>query len=306
MSSHQFHIPIPTDTEGMLGRECPGCERYFKLRPGTGLPIETCRCPYCGHHGQQSDFGTREQLDYAKSIALNEIQHKIIGPEVRKLGQSLERASRDSFITMKMDYRPTRVPISAYEERTVQTDVTCDACGLQFAIFGVFATCPDCGQLNALRVFNESLRAVDRRLALLDTSHGVDLTEEILDDALDGAVSAFDGFGKELRRRFPGALPDRPQNLFQNLPLLSTELARTGDSLAEIVGESEYRFLVKMFNVRHIYEHNMGVVDDSFCRRVSATDHLLGQKYELRRGGVHDFLNVLGSLPEVLLSRLSQ
>jgi len=36
---NQFQISLPLDEEGYLGRECPNtdCERYFKIKPGTGL-----------------------------------------------------------------------------------------------------------------------------------------------------------------------------------------------------------------------------------------------------------------------------
>lgn len=235
------------------------------------------------------------------------IQRIIIGPEIKKLSRVMETASRGSFIRMKLDYRPAWIPISHYEEKEVQTNVTCDHCGLDFAIFGVFATCPDCGRLNALRVFTESLRAVIKRLALLDTPHGAELAEEILDDALDGAVSAFDGVGKEIARRYPHMLALRPRNLFQNLPALGIALEDAiGSNLQEILGKEQHDFLVRMFNVRHIYEHNMGVIDDDFIRRVPRAAHLIGQKYELRRAEVEEFLEAIAGVPDILLRRLEE
>ena len=51
----------------------------------------------------------------------------------------------------------------------LETQVKCDNCGLEFAIYGVFASCPDCGQLNALRVFEKSIEVALKRITLIDT-----------------------------------------------------------------------------------------------------------------------------------------
>lgn len=131
----------------------------------------------------------------------------------------------------------------------------------------MFASCPVCGQLNALRVFEKSIEVALKRIALIDTieEDDVELLGAILEDALSGGVSAFDSFGKALRRAFPSLLPDRPRNLFQNLIALSDLLYKIiGKTLVDISGTEEADFLMKMFLVRHIFEHNMCVIDDSF------------------------------------------
>jgi len=33
----RLKVTLPTDDEGMVGRECPQCKQYFKIKPGTGL-----------------------------------------------------------------------------------------------------------------------------------------------------------------------------------------------------------------------------------------------------------------------------
>jgi len=43
---------------------------------------------------------------------------------------------------------------------------------LQFAVNGLFATCPDCGKPNALRVFCSLVDAFRKRLSLFDSSEG--------------------------------------------------------------------------------------------------------------------------------------
>ena len=53
----EFSVNIEADEAGYTGRECPKCEKYFKIKFGTGLPEATeCHCPYCNHIGPQDEF----------------------------------------------------------------------------------------------------------------------------------------------------------------------------------------------------------------------------------------------------------
>ena len=57
----EFSVDIKPDKEGYTGRECPECEKYFKIKFGTGLPDATdCHCPYCNHIDPQDHFLTKE------------------------------------------------------------------------------------------------------------------------------------------------------------------------------------------------------------------------------------------------------
>lgn len=69
----KMSIEIPLDDEGMVGRECPICSQYFKLKPGTGLKIDYCSCPYSSHKDDSNSFFTPEQIEYARSIAIDQV-----------------------------------------------------------------------------------------------------------------------------------------------------------------------------------------------------------------------------------------
>jgi len=286
--------------KGFVGRECPKCFQYFKVKPGTGLPTTTCHCPYCGYTGDHKEFVTKDQIEYAKSVALKEINRRIIEPELKKLENSfkeLERATRGGFIQIQVKFQrsPLSFPLMDYQEKEVETYVVCDNCGLEFAIYGVFANCPDCGQLNALIIFRKSLEVALKRILLLDSiKEDADLREALLEDALSSGVSAFDAFGKALQLRYPDTLPQKTKNLFQKFQELSEALSNTvGKSLPDIIGQEKFDYIFKMFQVRHIYEHNMGVIDNDFIRKVPALAHLRGRKYPLQQNEIQDFLTFL-------------
>lgn len=289
----QINVPFPTDELGMFGRECPSCKGYFKVKLGTGLPTSECICPYCGEKSEHSQFFTKAQVEYAQSVAAREV----IGPELKKLEKSfreLERSTRGGFIQFKVRTTGFNFPLKYYQEKDLETHVTCDNCGLEFAIYGVFANCPDCARLNALVIFNKSIEVAKRRLRLIDSidQREKSLIEAILDDALSGGISAFDGFGKALRTKYPNKLAKRPKNLFQNITALSDCLNKTtGKSLMDLISQKEYESLFKWFQVRHIYEHNMGVVDDDFIKKIPNMAHMKGKKYALKADEIGNFLD---------------
>lgn len=153
-----IHVGIPTDENGFIGRECPECKRYFKVKPGTGLPTNHCHCPYCEYEGDAGTFWTPAQIEYAKSIALNKIRNDIIKPQLDRFTESLkelERKTRNGFIQFKIttEYKPINLPIKYYNELDLETTVKCNHCGLEFAVYGVFARCPDCNNINAFLMY---------------------------------------------------------------------------------------------------------------------------------------------------------
>jgi len=288
----KIRVTFPTDEHGLTGRECPSCKRYFKVKFGTGLPTSHCICPYCGERANHDQFFTEAQIEYAKSVAVKEA----IGPSLRELENTLkdlERSTRGGFIQFKVKTTGFNFPLKYYQEKELETHVVCDNCGLECAIYGVFANCPDCGRLNALTIFSKSIEVARKRIKLIDNlePNQKDLKEAILEDALSGGISAFDAFGKAIRAKHPDKLPPRPKNLFQNILELSNSLTKTiGKSLADLIGKESFMFLVKMFQIRHIYEHNMGVIDDDFIKIMSDMIHLKGRKYPLERKEIEKFL----------------
>src|SRR5690606_9100185 len=127
---------------------------------------------YCDYEGGSDTFWTPAQLDYAKSVALNQAYSQFIKPSIDNLFTSfkdLEKSSRNSFFQFKVNItgQEIRFPIKYYKEEELETNLICDSCALEFAIFGVFARCPDCSQLNAFLIFEKSIEAVERQLDII-------------------------------------------------------------------------------------------------------------------------------------------
>ena len=204
---NSIHISIPPDAEGYTGRECPqqDCEGYFKVKFGTGLKGADlpCHCPYCGHVDPQDRFWTKEQLEYAKSVALGKVVDAL-----RKDLKSLEfdiKPKGPFGIGMSMRVQPGRpIQIRHYREKALETKVTCESCTLEYAVYGVFAFCPDCGRHNSQQILVKNLDLAIKELELADQLTDDDLKRSLVEDALENCVSSFDAFGRVDFPRFRG------------------------------------------------------------------------------------------------------
>lgn len=295
---HTVSISIPTDENGFVGRHCPSCEKYFKIKPGTGLPVQTCQCPYCQHSGESSDFTTPEQREYALSRGKN-IAYQYA---MKELERSLKRLNSRHF-KVKTSGASTRspYPVRYYTEEDLETSVVCDACGLHFAIYGVFASCPDCVKINAYTIFRKSLEVSKKKMELILQHQEVtkDLLERELKEILSDTVSSFDGLGKALQAKYPALFPGKTKNLFQKLDVLEGVIqSSTGVKLSD--KHSNFSFLLKMFQVRHAYVHNMGVIDDDYIKKIPGDAHLLGRKYLLTKEEIDTFTEAMEELVALL------
>ena len=292
-------VPLETDAKGLIGRECPSeeCGRYFKLKPGTGLPIDECSCPYCGTKGGSSDFFTEDQLRFAQTYG----EKKILDPILSKFTKDIEqmnRGQRGGLFSLEFSVKRPGIRVHSYLEKQLETEVTCDRCGLEFAVYGVFASCPDCGQLNALTVCLASLETAKKKLRLSkDQSLDTDLRLDLLRDALGGAIGAFDAFGKALRARRMSFASKAKSNLFQDIEALDGELKAGGmPGIEQLIGRSNWEQMKWFFQARHIYMHNAGVVDARFVAKQPSYGHMLGRILPLdadRVGQSVDQLSIL-------------
>lgn len=250
-------------------------------------------------------FRTPEQLHYAQSVGLNHIVNKYIRPALNDLTEALKNLEKDS------SHGPVKIrvsvtdniyfPIKNYSEKDLETTVTCDHCGLVFSVYGVFGRCPDCRELNAFLIFDKSLESIAKQLDIFSRT---DVSKEILEQALgtvlSGLVAAFDGLGKELRKRKPNLFPSAPRNLFQNLAALN-------DGLNDLISKnhSDFASLNRLFLVRHLFEHSMGVIDEDFVRKMPSYADLLGRKYPLSVKELQEFMSQMAELGRLVKQHLN-
>jgi hypothetical protein len=205
-----------------MGRECPKkeCEGYFKVQPGTGLTGKDLpfHCPYCGHTGSNDTFWTREQIEYAKSVAIRRVTDAMFDDLKSMEFSHQPRGGFGIGLSLKVT-RDQPHPLRYYREKKLETEIICEHCTLRYAIYGVFAFCPDCGLHNSKQILDKNLELAGKQIHLATTTEP-ELASYLTNDALENVVSAFDGFGRETCRVNAAKSTEstKAQNIsFQNL-----------------------------------------------------------------------------------------
>jgi len=302
-------VSIHPDGEGFIGRECPdpNCSGYFKIEPGTGLKGKDlpCCCPYCGHTGSHNTFLTKEQIEYARSVVLNQVTDALIKDFKRLEFDHRPVGPFGIGLSMRVEGKPS--PIRQYREKTLETVVICDSCTLRYAIFGVFAFCPDCGKHNSLQILNKNLELAEKEV---DLSRKVerDLAEHLIADALENAVSAFDGFGRETSRIHANKSlkPARAENVsFQNLARAEKYVRDLfGLDLSICVDLQDWDLAWRCFQKRHLFAHKMGVVDEEYLKITKDPSAVVGRKVVVRPEEVLSLTRILRILGSHLVQQL--
>lgn len=289
----QVRVKLPRDERGLFGRECPDCEKVFKVKPGTGLKGDDlpCHCPYCGRVAGQDHFYTKEQLKYAKSVAMRQVTDGLHN-ELKKHWEVKPRAP---------------YPIWHYYEKEVETDVVCDQCTLVYAIYGEFAFCPDCGSHNSITILNKNVELVQKMLSLAENQER-ELAERLIGDALENLVSAFDGFGREVCKvASPKALNPAEANdvRFQNLMGAQKRVHKLfGLDFSSFISPDDWAFVCRCFEKRHLLAHKMSVVDSDYIQATKDYSAVIGRKIPITPLEVKRLGALLGQLGEHLAKRL--
>lgn len=306
---NQINAGLRPDEDGFVGRECPnsGCSGYFKIQFGTGLKGEglPCHCPYCGMTDGHDKFFTQEQIEYATSVVLNRVTDALL-KDLK--GMEFETKPKGMFgIGLSLKVEGKSHPIRYYREKQLETEVVCHHCTLRYAIYGVFAFCPDCGIHNSLQILGKNLDLCLKEVDLAAQSE-VALAEHLIGDALENAVSAFDGFGRETCRISSERLgdPTRAGKIsFQNLTAARDKLMRSwGFDLSATLNPDEWQFVCRCFQKRHLLAHKMGVVDDAYLKDAGDVHATVGRKISITGQEVKALTEALRKLGEHLFNEL--
>ena len=291
----------------MLGRQCPqpSCKGYFKVRLIIVKDVSGLSCPYCGANGSQVDFLTSDQIKYLTTAVAKEAVEPLLRDFAKKIN-GLNHRQRGSLIRTKRSVGHRGVRLHRYHEKQLESKIDCQDCGLEFAVYGKFASCPECGKLNALTVCLDSLDKAKKKLDLAKDEHlEADLRSEFVKDSLGSSVGAFDSFGRALRTRREGIGLSSKANLFQDIELLDQQLVESGiPSIGLIVGAEAWEDLKWFFQARHVYLHKAGVADPRFVSKQPSYSHLLGKIVPLDIDRLKRNIDVLGDLAEELDARL--
>jgi len=320
--TYNILVPIRPDEQGMIGRECnnPDCKKYFKVKPGTGIVDNSVMfCPYCRYRGSPKEFFTEEQIEYAKSIAFRHVTD-MVGRELKKIEK---HSVKGSFFSLEFKVKSTPAPIRYYAERQLQEDVICENCACEYAIYGMFAICPDCGEHNLFQIFSKNLDLIKKQVELENelykkfgetNRNDIDelmkgLGSKIIEDACENTVTAFETFCKQTYSQSVGSAVN-PSLFLSGNPFQSLDktkeifLSQFNLDILSCLSQPEIDNLYLLFNKRHILTHNSGIIDQKFLRNTGLQENILNHKVDISKTEVIPALQSLKKIAAYIKSNL--
>jgi sarcosine oxidase delta subunit len=300
-------ISIPVDDDGFFGRQCPECERMFKMDVGEyeALPDDLeLICPYCGERREHDEFMTRDQrtrVESAGQTMAEQYVHQAFDQMMRRtFGIGSRTPRRGSFISIEWRYQPGRPPIPGplyeYLEDRVRRSVACSRCTTHVAVFGATAFCPVCGPREKAEEIHDAIAAQRLALALPDQL-AEDIREEaraagVFDQHTEGAIKEVVAlFETSTRGVFVAAVTDHVRVLTAERRTVFQNLDEAGRlfrhhlswDLRAAAGTDVLKRLAIVFEQRHVLVHRHGEVDARFVQRVAAAGVREGQRLTISR-----------------------
>lgn len=289
----EFTLTLEPDEDGFTGRECPECEKYFKVKYGTGLPDSTdFHCPYCNHVASADEFFTKDQIEYINSVALREVSGMLLNGL-----KSVERKpDPNALFSIGISVKGDPTPLAYYTEKELEERVVCEKCTLEYTIYGIFGWCPDCGIHNSLQMLKNNFNVIKKTLDIAMKADG-DVRSMLVNNALEDVVSAFDAFGRSLMEVSSGKVS------FQNIQAARDRIEKTvGVNIASGLDEGQWKHVCAQFQKRHLLAHKMGVMDEEYVKKAGCNPELVGRKVDISPNDVESLISCLTVVADTLFS----
>ncbi|MEZ4530530.1 MAG: hypothetical protein R2855_05805 [Thermomicrobiales bacterium] len=310
----RIEVPIELDDKGYWDRKCPDdeCGRPFKVLFAhwkEKVPEAIAYCPFCRVEAEPQAFNTDELAEYVRSAALAEAQghlDKMLGDFARSINR--RRRSRE-MVSVSAEYKasPRLAPVPPIAADLMTLQIECESCGCQFAVIGSGFFCPACGHNSAGQTFDQTLtkaRSVGKAVALIAASGGdINLIDQYQRDMLEGQignlVTAFQRFAEISYPRLPNFTTVPSRNAFQNLSRGDRLWTQAGGrSYTQTLDPKEWAQLQKLFQQRHLLEHQQGIVDQKYLDETGDLALKLGQRISVKESSVGRMAELLEKLAQ--------
>ena len=315
LNGHKVSIPIKTDEDGFMDKECPSdnCMFKFKVHEEDWKNIfrdEVVYCPLCRHEATADSWWTTEQIEQAKRQTIKYVEG-LIGQAMHTDARNFNRKQpRNSFIKMSMKAsgfsRSTFIlPIRATE--LMELKITCDKCDARFSVIGSAYFCPSCGHNSVERTFDDSIKKILSKIENVEIIRKafVDIGKKdeaevtirsLVESALSDGVTAYQRLAEKLYEKIPAA-PRAPFNVFQRLDGGSKLWKQAcSKGYEDWLDSTELRDLKILFQKRHILAHNEGIIDDKYIRKSGDSTYRIGQRIVVTEFDIRRLVSVIGKL----------
>jgi hypothetical protein len=156
---------------------------------------------------------------------------------------------------------------------------------------------------------DKNLNLAEQQLTLSGQVEG-DMSSQLIADSLENVVSAFDGFGRETCRVHASKAFDaaKAEDIrFQNLTGAHRNVQQLfGIDLAACVAASDWTFVCRCFQKRHLLAHKMGIIDDAYVNSTDDPGAIVGRKVCIKANEVTRLLGQIRKLGTHFVNELER
>lgn len=315
-ASPQVSVPIESDAEGYLDKECPAeaCLFQFKVHGDDWKNIERgdkVHCPSCRHTASARSWYTTAQAEAIKQYALGTVVNGLNSAMRADAHASKQRQKPGAFLSIRLDVKgghdAVLLPVAAAEPMRLRA--CCEECGCRYSYIGAAYFCPGCGKNSARHTFSQTLAAIRTAACLgktLRETLGPDeaevVTRTLLEKAVLDSVTSFQRLAEQLYEGRTGKVARR--NAFQSIDsgseLWEAELGVSYEQLLDTTAMKELRI---HYQQRHLLAHQQGIVDADYVSRSGDSCYAIGQRLLINDSAALKFADLIERLGLALLAR---
>lgn len=252
----------------------PEHRHRIRREPGPGETV----CPYSGQVAADEDFVHLDDIEAITKQVEWEAAADIEDHLVAMAKDFNRRQPRNSFISIKMDFKASRRPRPLAIREDLLRDLECDICARAYAVYAIALFCPDCGAPNLALHFRREVALVAEQIALAETQETAgrpELAYRLMGNAHEDVLTAFETALKTVYRHLVRAqLPGQAQalcakkgigNAFQDIDRARAKFGKLGlDPFAGLAAENLDLMRINI-QKRHVIGHNLGVADEHYA-----------------------------------------
>lgn len=310
LNGKKIGIPIETDEDGFIDKECPDqeCMFGFKVHKEDWKNIfkdESVFCPMCGNESTSDSFWTTEQLRNANRQAGEYIQGKIHNAMKEDARNFNSRQRKGGWISMSMSvtgHTPQKIILPIPSQEIFDHKIKCEKCESRYSVIGSAFFCPGCGHNSVEQTFNNTINKIESsinniptiRKALNEISkdESENTCQTLIEKCFLDSVVAFQRYSDVMYKKHKNSKSKIPFNAFQKIDV-GGELwqALFNESYKDWLTEIEFARFTILFQRRHLLQHTEGIVDEKYITNSSDTKYKIGQRIVVKE---RDALELVG------------
>jgi RNA polymerase subunit RPABC4/transcription elongation factor Spt4 len=309
--SGKISVPIESDKDGYIDRECPSeeCLYQFKIHAEDWKNIvrdEAVYCPMCKKEAPSSSWFTKEQIEQGREEAKKIVLNALNSGFKKDAKEFNARQPKNAFFSLKLDIKSGAsalpiLPIEALEE--MELKINCKECNTRYAVLGSAFFCPSCGHNSAEETFASSLEKIKIKIISISTiqktfnrDEAATLVRHLIESSLLDGVVAFQRFCELIFHR-KNPTTNVAFNAFQRLDTGSSYWRNAfNEGYEDWLTPIQMNRLKIYFQQRHILAHAEGFVDQKYIDRSGDQSYVVGQRIVIKENGILDFLELLSIL----------